>query len=421
MTETCPSGPWTTRAGRAAASTTAGSSGRNKVVRAGREVRTGERATSAGTRKRWTRTTFRNRAGNSRTKKSNSRDNNNGEVRQDAQEQRDESHASSADRTSSTWDSEPSPSHARPDSSAVSPHSSPPAVHGAPVHSTPGDVGPVHDRRAVSGQSPGLSTPTGPPDESRRSVPRNDHMDALTGNMVNSLVDDEEPQERPSSGSFQQSSQPPTPGVNAPAGVTPPISLPPPPPTWSYLDPQGQVQGPFQAEEMLEWYNAGYFPHDLMVRRSIDSKFTSLTEMSKLIGRVPFTPGSAPGPINEPDPDEERKKQQLLVQQIQQQLLVQQQLLQHAHQQQMLSMQQQGMPQGMPFQGLGNLGSLAGMGGLPDPSRGFPSPDPMRSILGGIPPLSADPTDPLKQLLARTQQQPPMPGLTRPLTTSIPP
>merc|ERR1719402_1466802 len=167
---------------------------------------------------------------------------------------------------------------------------------------------------------------------------------------------------------------------------------------------------------MLEWYNAGYFPMDLMVRRACDNKFTSLTELHKIYGRVPFTPGSVPGPIVEPDPEDEKRKQAQLVQQIQQQLMVQQQLLQHAQQQQMMAMQQQAVATGQ-----GHLPFLGGLGG-----PGYPSPDPMRSLLGGIPSLSApDHPDPLKQLLARSQQQPQLSqlsqqqqqqGLTRPHT-----
>ena len=50
---------------------------------------------------------------------------------------------------------------------------------------------------------------------------------------------------------------------------------------------------------MLEWFEAGcYFPADLMLRRAgIDGRFTPLNEMSRLYGRVPFTPGPAPGPL----------------------------------------------------------------------------------------------------------------------------
>ena len=49
---------------------------------------------------------------------------------------------------------------------------------------------------------------------------------------------------------------------------------------------------------MLEWLQSGYFPSDLMLRRAgIDRRFTPLNEMTRLYGRVPFTPGPAPGPL----------------------------------------------------------------------------------------------------------------------------
>merc|ERR550519_1314527 len=124
-------------------------------------------------------------------------------------------------------------------------------------------------------------------------------MDAMTGNMVDSLVDDEEPHQ----GSYQHSSQPTSgvgPSDTPPTAVTPPQQM-----TWSYLDPQGQVQGPFQSDEMLEWYNAGYFPPELMVKRSCDTKFSNLTTLTNIYSRIPFTPGNAPPPIVEQEPDHE--------------------------------------------------------------------------------------------------------------------
>ena len=67
---------------------------------------------------------------------------------------------------------------------------------------------------------------------------------------------------------------------------------------WFYLDPQGNEQGPFTSSDMLEWYEARYFPADLMLRRAgIDRRFTPLNEICRLYGRVPFTPGHAPGPL----------------------------------------------------------------------------------------------------------------------------
>lgn len=41
---------------------------------------------------------------------------------------------------------------------------------------------------------------------------------------------------------------------------------------WFYRDPQSNVQGPFSAMEMTEWYRAGYFNENLFVRRFSDSR-----------------------------------------------------------------------------------------------------------------------------------------------------
>jgi len=144
---------------------------------------------------------------------------------------------------------------------------------------------------------------------------------------------------------------------------------------WFYLDPQRNEQGPFSSSDMLEWFEAGcYFPADLMLRRAgIDRRFTPLNEMSRLYGRVPFTPGPAPGPLlheqppmgpapgSTPTPPPPVKPQsnspsagsgvsgngnnqqqalfQHMQQQAQQQALLQQQLLRQ--QQQLMAIQQQ--------------------------------------------------------------------------------
>merc|ERR1719285_1351255 len=107
-------------------------------------------------------------------------------------------------------------------------------------------------------------------------------------------------------------------------------------------------------------------------------------------------------------------KQQLVVQQMMlQQLVVQQMMLQQQqqhqqmlaqqHQQHLLAMQQFGGAHPL----LGGLG-LGGHMGSTEPGRGYPSPDPIRSLLGGLH-TPGDPhrdaQDPLKALLARQQQQ----------------
>lgn len=65
---------------------------------------------------------------------------------------------------------------------------------------------------------------------------------------------------------------------------------------WFYLDPQGKVQGPFTATEMLEWYRAGYFDETLNVRRVVDRDFIELGDLLKACsGSIPFM--SMPPPI----------------------------------------------------------------------------------------------------------------------------
>ncbi|XP_043947154.1 GIGYF family protein Gyf isoform X1 [Drosophila biarmipes] len=59
---------------------------------------------------------------------------------------------------------------------------------------------------------------------------------------------------------------------------------------WFYRDPQANVQGPFSAMEMTEWYRAGYFNENLFVRRFSDNRFRPLGELIKFChGNMPFT------------------------------------------------------------------------------------------------------------------------------------
>uniref|UniRef100_A0A3Q2U3R1 GRB10 interacting GYF protein 2 n=1 Tax=Fundulus heteroclitus TaxID=8078 RepID=A0A3Q2U3R1_FUNHE len=66
---------------------------------------------------------------------------------------------------------------------------------------------------------------------------------------------------------------------------------------WFYKDPQGEIQGPFSNPEMSDWFQAGYFTVSLLVKRGCDEVFQPLGEMMKIWGRVPFTPGHAPPPL----------------------------------------------------------------------------------------------------------------------------
>ncbi|GFU48802.1 GRB10-interacting GYF protein 2 [Nephila pilipes] len=71
---------------------------------------------------------------------------------------------------------------------------------------------------------------------------------------------------------------------------------------WFYQDPQGEIQGPFAPQEMLEWYNSGYFSSNLMVRRNCDENFSKLGDLIEAWGRIPFIPCSNPPPIRMPTP-----------------------------------------------------------------------------------------------------------------------
>ncbi|RPD81564.1 hypothetical protein L226DRAFT_548817 [Lentinus tigrinus ALCF2SS1-7] len=57
---------------------------------------------------------------------------------------------------------------------------------------------------------------------------------------------------------------------------------------WSYLDPQGNIQGPFKADLMQRWYNEGYFQPTLLMKRThLDSEFTPVGEMVRRAGDQP--------------------------------------------------------------------------------------------------------------------------------------
>ncbi|OLY79867.1 GYF domain-containing protein mpd2 [Smittium mucronatum] len=50
-------------------------------------------------------------------------------------------------------------------------------------------------------------------------------------------------------------------------------------PIWIYRDPKGALQGPFSGLSMQEWFEAGYFPEDLQVRKKDWSEFETLSSV----------------------------------------------------------------------------------------------------------------------------------------------
>ena len=226
---------------------------------------------------------------------------------------------------------------------------------------------------------------------------RQDEMDAMVGHLASMIGEDD-------NRNVLKNTPPPGVGMDIEES------------SWTYLDPQGQVQGPFKSDEMLEWCTAGYFPHDLMVQRNMDSNFTPLSELTKLYGRNPFTPGPIPPPINNNMIEEQLKQQQLmqlhqlyLQQQHQQQqrLLAQQQLL-LLHQQQQQQQQQIPDLSNLLFNSTNPLGNKI----MPDPRAdflgGFDN-DPLRNLLANLnkPPELAS----INNLLPRSHGNVMLPGL----------
>ncbi|CAE6516837.1 unnamed protein product [Rhizoctonia solani] len=59
---------------------------------------------------------------------------------------------------------------------------------------------------------------------------------------------------------------------------------------WSYKDPTGQIQGPFAAATMQQWFEAGYFSEDLLIKRvQIDPDFEPLCDFRRRA--PPLRPG----------------------------------------------------------------------------------------------------------------------------------
>ena len=71
---------------------------------------------------------------------------------------------------------------------------------------------------------------------------------------------------------------------------------------WFYRDPQNEIQGPFTPHEMYDWFTAGYFAMDLLVRRGCDEYFAQLGELFKMWERIPFihVQGAPPPPLRIP-------------------------------------------------------------------------------------------------------------------------
>lgn len=59
---------------------------------------------------------------------------------------------------------------------------------------------------------------------------------------------------------------------------------------WIYRDPQGNTQGPWSGLEMHDWYRAGFFSPELLVKKAEDADYEPLAQLIRRIGnsREPF-------------------------------------------------------------------------------------------------------------------------------------
>lgn len=76
-------------------------------------------------------------------------------------------------------------------------------------------------------------------------------------------------------------------GAATPSRAAPPPGLgafPPAEAMWQYRDPSGQVQGPFSASMMHDWYRQQFFTPDLRVKRTTDADFESLENLIRRTG-----------------------------------------------------------------------------------------------------------------------------------------
>lgn len=88
-------------------------------------------------------------------------------------------------------------------------------------------------------------------------------------------------------------SQPPLPGspsLNQPPAPQQKTMVMPDRMRWIYRDPQGNTQGPWSGLEMHDWYKAGFFSPELLVKKYEDVEYEPLAQLIRRIGnsREPF-------------------------------------------------------------------------------------------------------------------------------------
>ena len=162
-------------------------------------------------------------------------------------------------------------------------------------------------KNAFGSQAPGGTIPTRDTDSPFRSgrglfeeyprslepTSRNDSIGSAYGHMTSGPGQPPTLATAPGNGQQSGTSQPPT--VNSPgANQLPPAQqrqmVMPDRMRWIYRDPQGNTQGPWSGLEMHDWYKAGFFTPELLVRKYEDPEYEPLAQLIRRIGnsREPF-------------------------------------------------------------------------------------------------------------------------------------
>jgi len=103
--------------------------------------------------------------------------------------------------------------------------------------------------------------------------------------------------QQPFPGQRGAQSQPPqqASSVTSPSSSQPPVAqvrqmVMPDRMKWVYKDPEGNTQGPFSGLEMHDWYKAGFFTPELLIKKVEDPEYEPLAQLIRRIGnsREPF-------------------------------------------------------------------------------------------------------------------------------------
>jgi len=165
---------------------------------------------------------------------------------------------------------------------------------GPPVLGGVGSLSPGGNVGALGAFSGGMVRPFSGGSSGQHSI------DSSTG----MILDQQNSLQQPYSALTVPSSQPPMPpqlaghhlipggALMAPTGSmgmggvsTVPAVMPPAVNQFVYKDPQGQLQGPFSKDDIIEWYEGGFFPLDLQVRAVEDGPGAPFNNLSDMLRR----------------------------------------------------------------------------------------------------------------------------------------